>query len=276
MHRWSDIASHLVGRTDNDVKNVWNTQIKRQMRASQKCQSHASILKNVNFPFSIESIESTGEIAPPNSQPDASCTASTSGDTDTSNASVGIAPWDLPPPITALDFSVQSHFNEHDPDSVGFNDVPLDVTYMVGDTYNSQECDCDQSTCEGELDKVENIDGLLYGCHTKMVNTLGKPSFTLVFRNTIVNNNCNLMSHNNMVNARSRNSYTSRYEGTSYNKSNTTNASILDDISNTNQPNMPADIDVPHSTLYYDQDIDSIDDKLYNSPNDCWSLNISH
>lgn len=30
--RWSKIAAHLVGRTDNDVKNLWNTQMKKQLK----------------------------------------------------------------------------------------------------------------------------------------------------------------------------------------------------------------------------------------------------
>ncbi|XP_074575496.1 transcription factor RAX2-like [Curcuma longa] len=29
--RWSAIASHLVGRTDNDVKNHWNTKLKKKL-----------------------------------------------------------------------------------------------------------------------------------------------------------------------------------------------------------------------------------------------------
>lgn len=31
MYRWSIIASHLQGRTDNDVKNYWNTKLKRKI-----------------------------------------------------------------------------------------------------------------------------------------------------------------------------------------------------------------------------------------------------
>ncbi|KAH7657591.1 myb proto-oncogene protein plant protein [Dioscorea alata] len=37
--RWSVIASHLPGRTDNDVKNYWNTKLKKKMMAIDHYQS---------------------------------------------------------------------------------------------------------------------------------------------------------------------------------------------------------------------------------------------
>lgn len=35
--RWSVIASHLPGRTDNDVKNYWNTKLKKKLLAELSC-----------------------------------------------------------------------------------------------------------------------------------------------------------------------------------------------------------------------------------------------
>ncbi|KAL5215590.1 hypothetical protein ABZP36_006991 [Zizania latifolia] len=31
IHRWSTIATHLEGRTDNEIKNYWNTHIKKKL-----------------------------------------------------------------------------------------------------------------------------------------------------------------------------------------------------------------------------------------------------
>ncbi|EFH55888.1 hypothetical protein ARALYDRAFT_482672 [Arabidopsis lyrata subsp. lyrata] len=38
--RWSVIAAHLQGRTDNDIKNYWNTKLKKKLIASMAPPSH--------------------------------------------------------------------------------------------------------------------------------------------------------------------------------------------------------------------------------------------
>ncbi|XP_026453279.1 transcription factor MYB36-like [Papaver somniferum] len=47
--RWSTIASHLPGRTDNDVKNYWNTKLKKKLMApATTTPSKPNYLLNTN------------------------------------------------------------------------------------------------------------------------------------------------------------------------------------------------------------------------------------
>ncbi|KAJ8422395.1 hypothetical protein Cgig2_017683 [Carnegiea gigantea] len=56
-NKWSKIASHLPGRTDNEIKNVWNTYLKKRLNAedSNIKASHQSKSRKTSTSMSPES-----------------------------------------------------------------------------------------------------------------------------------------------------------------------------------------------------------------------------
>ncbi|KAL7140680.1 hypothetical protein ABFS83_08G005200 [Erythranthe nasuta] len=47
-NRWSKIASHFPGRTDNDIKNHWNTRIKKRLKQQQSLVNDHSSSNNTD------------------------------------------------------------------------------------------------------------------------------------------------------------------------------------------------------------------------------------
>lgn len=43
VYRWSKIAKHLPGRTDNEIKNFWRTKIQRQMKVTSSSENMKKI-----------------------------------------------------------------------------------------------------------------------------------------------------------------------------------------------------------------------------------------
>ncbi|KAK2403408.1 transcription factor MYB108 [Trifolium repens] len=68
-NRWSRIAQHLPGRTDNEIKNYWRTRVMKQAK-QLKCDVNSKqfrdVLCNVWMPRLLEQVQTVPQIPDPN------------------------------------------------------------------------------------------------------------------------------------------------------------------------------------------------------------------
>uniref|UniRef100_A0A453AM32 Uncharacterized protein n=1 Tax=Aegilops tauschii subsp. strangulata TaxID=200361 RepID=A0A453AM32_AEGTS len=89
-NRWSKIAQHLPGRTDNEIKNYWRTRVQRhakQLRCDVGSQRFRDLVRGLWIPRLLERIHADVEL---------SCTTALSSSSSVSTDGCGVQP--LPPP----------------------------------------------------------------------------------------------------------------------------------------------------------------------------------
>ena len=62
--RWSKIAKHLPGRTDNEIKNFWRTRIQKHIKQAENCAAQTCNSTSENHLINYNDQASTSHMSP--------------------------------------------------------------------------------------------------------------------------------------------------------------------------------------------------------------------
>lgn len=66
MYRWSKIAKHLPGRTDNEIKNYWRTRIQKHIKQADNHQINVNHHHQLSSEMIIEQGSTTSQVSSSN------------------------------------------------------------------------------------------------------------------------------------------------------------------------------------------------------------------